>query len=113
MTNGVFDGVWRYGRRLLAFDESSAGGREFYGFLDPMSLSSVVSETRNKAGLVPTEEFRLIVEPAETFAYGTATTIVCGNIRFELLNVREVYDGEKISHRECVLLKVGEVEKDA
>ena len=109
MTNGVFDGVWRYGRRLLALDESSAGGREFYGFLEPMSLSSEISETRNKAGLVPSEEFRLIADPAESFAYGTATTIVSGNIKFEVLSVREVYDGEKISHRECVLLKVGEV----
>lgn len=113
MTKGVFDGLWRYGQKLHAFDEGSDQGREFYGFLESMSFSSAAQESRDRAGIVPDEEYRLIVEPAEALAYGKATMIVCGGTKYELLSVEEVYDGDKVSHRECVLLKVGEVDGDA
>lgn len=113
MKKGIFDEVWRFGRKLLAFDVGSVAGREFYGFIEPMSFGSVVSETRDRMGVIPTEEYRLIAAPVETFPCGTETQIVCGNAKFELLAIKEVYDGEKISHRECVLLKVGEVTANA
>lgn len=113
MKKGIFDEVWRFGRKLLAFDAGSVAGREFYGFLEPMSFGFAVSETRDRMGVVPTEEYQLIAAPAETFPYGAATQIVCGNAKFELLAVKEVFVGEKISHRECVLLKVGEVISNA
>lgn len=113
MKKGIFDDVWRFGQKLVAFDAGSVAGREFYGFLEPMSFSSAVSETRDRTGVIPTEEFRLIAAPAETFPCGTATKFLYKNAKFELLAVKEVFDGEKISHRECVLLKVGEVAANA
>ena len=113
MTKGVLDEIWSFGQKLFAFDASSVVGREFFGFLEPMSFGSAVSETRDRMGVVPTEEFRLIAAPTETFSCGSATQIICGNAKFELCSVKEVFDGEMISHRECVLLKVGEVIKNA
>lgn len=111
--SGIFDGLWRYGQKLSAFDSVSAEGREFRGFLEPMNQHSEAEEKRNKAGILPTEKYLLLAEPTETFACGSATVIACGDLRFELLSVREVLDGEKLTHRECVLLKVGEVKSDA
>lgn len=113
MKKGVFDEVWRFGQKLFVFDAGSVVGREFYGFIEPMSFGSANSESRDKAGGIPTEEYRLIAAPAETFPYGTATQILCGTAKFELLATKEVFDGKKISHRECILLKVGEVNSNA
>ena len=113
MTKGAFEGVWRHGRRLIAFDESTSVGREFYGFIEPLSFGTEVSEVRDRAGIVPAEKYRLIAEPSEEFSCGTATRLVCGNMSFELVSVKEVFDGEKITHRECVLLKTGEVASNA
>ncbi len=113
MSYGVFDGLWRFGQRMRAFDANSSGGRNFYGFIEPMSLSLVDSETRGRTGVSPQEQFWLIAEPSETFSGGTSTTIVCGSERFELLSVKEVFAGQRVSHRECVLLKVGEVDSGA
>ncbi len=73
MTKGVFDGLWRFGQKLFAFDAGSVAGREFYGFLEPMSFCSAVSETRDRMGVVPTEEYRLIAAPAESFPCGIGT----------------------------------------
>lgn len=111
--SGIFDGLWRYGKKLCVFDGSSAEGRQFYGFLEPMNLRSAEAEKRDKAGILPTEEYLLLAEPTKAFACASATTIIGGGMKFELLSVREVFDGEKVSHRECVLLKVGEVDRDA
>lgn len=113
MTAGVFDGVWNYGQKLCAFDEGVTSGRSFLGFLEPLKLAADSSETRSGAGLVPNEEYRLIAAPSETFPYGTETVIVYGNAKFEVLSVKEIFNGGKISHRECVLLKVGGVVSDA
>lgn len=113
MKSGVFNEIWRYGQRLVAYDSASAAGREFMGFLEPMNFYSGASSVRSKAGLIPTEKFRLISEPDELFPSGTSTRIVCGGSAFELLSVNEVFDGERIAHRECVLLKTGEVMADA
>ncbi len=111
--SGVFDGLWGYGRKMSAYDGGLALGREFRGFLEPMNPLSGAEEARDKVGVLPTEKYLLLAEPAEAFACGSATSIICGGVRFELLSVREVFNGEKVSHRECVLLKVGEVESDA
>ena len=108
----IFDGLWRYGQKLFAYDCSSAEGRQFSGFLEPMNLRSAEAKKRDKAGILPTEEYLLLAEPTEAFDCGCKTTIVGGGLKFELLSVREVFDGEKVSHRECVLLKVGEVGSD-
>ena len=113
MTKGVYDGLWRFGQTLFAYDGASVGGRGFRGFLEPMSLNSGEPERRDKAGIVPTEHYLLIAEPKEAFAYGKATLVVLGSTQYELLSVKELHDGEKISHRECVLLKIGEVETNA
>ena len=113
MTAGVFDGIWSYGQKLIIHDKGEASGRSFMGFIEPLNLTADVSEAGNRAGLIPNEEYRLIAEPSETFPYGTDSVIVCGNTRFEVRSVKEIYSGEKIYHRECVLLKVGEVQKDA
>ncbi|NCB73455.1 MAG: hypothetical protein EOM51_01740 [Clostridia bacterium] len=111
--SGIFDGLWRYGQKLVAFDGGATEGREFRGFLEPMNLHLEAEEKRCKAGVLPTEKYLLLAEPTEVFACGRTTIVVCGGISFELLSVREVLDGEKVTHRECVLLKVGEVKSDA
>ena len=113
MTAGVFDGVWPYGQTLRAFDADSVNGREFMGFIEPLSLADTVSEKRDRAGRVSEEKYRLIAAPAETFPYRSATLIVCGSAKYEILSIKEIHNGEKISHRECVLLKVGEAASDA
>jgi len=113
MTAGVFDGVWPYGQTLRAFDADSVNGREFTGFLEPLSLTDCDAEERTEAGIVCKEKYRLIASPSETFPYGPATLIVCGSIKYELLSIKEVQAGEKISHRECVLLKVGKAAGNA
>ncbi len=113
MKSGVFDGVWFHGQKLYAYDEGVTSGRSFLGFIEPSNLVADVAETRTRAGFVPNEEHRLIAAPWETFPYGTETVIVCGTAKFEVVSVKEIYNGEKVSHRECMLLKVGEVESDA
>ncbi len=113
MTAGVFDGVWPYGQKLYAYDGESTSGRVFSGFLEPVNLGSADLETRDRAGTVAEEMYRLIAAPKETFPYGTATVIVCGTVKYEVLSVKEVFDGAKVSHRECILLKAGEVKSGA
>lgn len=83
------------------------------GFIEPLNLTSGAPEVRNRAGLIPNEEYRLIAPPSETFPYGTESVIIFGNATFEMLSVKEIYSGEKVSHRECVLIKVGEEQSDA
>lgn len=85
----------------------------FHGFLEPMDRRTSIARIRSKAGIVQTEKFRLFAEPGETFPAGEGTKIVAGNEEFRLLRVKAMYDGEKVTHRECVLLKTGEVKKDA
>ena len=113
MTAGVFDEVWSYGQKLYAYDKGVTSGRSFSGFLEPLNLVTDVSETKTRVGLVPNEEYRLIAEPSEIFPYGTETVIACGSTKYEVISVKEIYCGEKVSHRECLLLKVGEVESYA
>ncbi|PKM72484.1 MAG: hypothetical protein CVU91_08825 [Firmicutes bacterium HGW-Firmicutes-16] len=113
MTSGVFDGIWSHGQKLFAYDEGVTSGRSFLGFIEPSNLVADVVEARTRVGFVPNEEHRLIATPSETFPYGTETMIVCGTAKFEVLSVKEIYSGEKVSHRECMLLKAGEVESDA
>ena len=113
MTARVFDEVWSYGQKFLAYDDGVTSGRSFLGFVEALNLAADSSETRVRAGLIKKEEYRLIAAPSETFPYKTETVIICGSSKFEVLSVKEIYNGEKVSHRECVLLKVGEVKSDA
>ena len=113
MTAGVFDGIWPYGQTLRAFDAGSSDGREFMGFMEPLSFTDYATEERTGAGIVYKEKYRLLAAPAESFPCGTETVIVCGSVKYEVLSIKEICDGEEISHRECILLKAGEVESDA
>ena len=106
---GRFDGLWRFGRSVTAFDAVSPTGRTFHGFLEPMDRRSSTEKIRTKAGFAPKEKYRLFAEPGEMFPDGEATKLVCGGEVFKLLRARAMYDGETVTHRECVLLKTGEV----
>lgn len=110
---GRFDGLWRFGRTLTIFDSQSAEGRSFRGFLEPMDRRTSTERTRTKAGFAHKEKFRLLAEPKEQFPDGEGTKLVCGDEVFSLLRAKAMYDGEKVTHRECVLLKTGEVKADA
>ena len=110
---GRFDGLWRFGRTLTAFDNVSPTGRTFHGFLEPMVRRSSTEKIRTKAGITSKEKFRLFSEPDETFPDGEGTKLVCGDEVFKLLRAKAMYDGETVTHRECVLLKTGKVTTDA
>lgn len=112
MSNNVFDGIWEFARRLTVFSPDGLESRQFLGFLEPMSLTVYDDESRKKPFILPKEKFRLIAQPEEDFFGGSADRIVCGGCNFEILSVKPVFIGEKITHRECVLLKRGEVTDD-
>ena len=95
--------LWRYGRIMTAADES--GERDFLGFLEPLSGEAQV--LRTKAGAVSRERFRLIAEPGEGFSAGLSTRVLCAGTEYRLLSIRDIYAGEVLSHRECVLRKAG------
>jgi len=65
------------------------------------------------AGIVQKEKYRLFAEPGEVFPGGEGSKITAGNEEFRLLRAKALYDGETLTHRECVLLKTGEVKKNA
>lgn len=111
--SGRFDALWRFGRTVTAFDETSPAGRTFRGFLEPMDRRSSTEKIRTKAGFAPKEKFRLFAEPKEAFSAGEETRLVCGGEEFRLLRAKAMYDGETVTHRECVLLKTGEVKTGA
>ncbi|MGI5979346.1 MAG: hypothetical protein ACOX66_07605 [Oscillospiraceae bacterium] len=111
--SGRFDALWRFGRTLTTIDEVSPAGRTFRGFLEPMDRRASTEKIRTKVGFVPKEKFRLFAEPGETFPAGEGTKLVCGREVFRLLRAKAMYDGETLTHRECVLLKTGEVETGA
>ena len=106
---GRFDALWRFGRSVTVFDTASPAGRTFRGFLEPMDRRSSTEKIRTKAGFAPKEKYRLFAEPEETFPDGEGTKLVCGDEVFKLLRARAMYDGGTVTHRECVLLKTGEV----
>lgn len=110
---GRLDALWRFGRTVTAFDAASPAGRTFRGFLEPMDRRSSTEKIRTKAGFAPKEKFRLFAEPGETFPAGEGTKLVCGGEIFQLLRAKAMYDGETVTHRECVLLKTGEVKTGA
>ena len=113
MTAGVFDGLWPFGQRFVAFDADAPEGREFAGFIEPISAALGVNETRVRAGVLPEESFRLIASPSESFPRGTATVLVSGDVRYEVKSVKEIYAGERICYRECVVMKTGKAGDDA
>ena len=110
---GRFDALWRFGRTVTAFDAASPAGRTFRGFLEPMDRRSSTEKIRTKEGFAPKEKFHLFAEPGETFPAGEGTKLVCGGEIFQLLRAKAMYDGETVTHRECVLLKTGEVKTGA
>ncbi|MEG0940511.1 MAG: hypothetical protein RSE64_01320 [Oscillospiraceae bacterium] len=107
MNGSIFEGIWDCARGLCAFDSASPAGRSFRGFLEPLQVGDGIV-VRKKPGIVSRERFRLIAEPCEAFSGGVGMRISCGGDEFELLAVREVFAGDEISHRECVLRKTGE-----
>lgn len=111
--SGRFDCLWRFGRILTLFDTRSPSGRTFRGFLEPMDRRTSTERIRTKAGLATKEKYRLFAEPRETFPEGEGSRLQCGGEFFRLLRAKAMYDGETLTHRECVLLKTGEVTEDA
>ena len=86
--SGRFDALWRFGRAVTAFDETSPAGRTFRGFLEPMDRRSSTEKIRTKAGFAPKEKFRLFAEPGEAFSAGEETRLVCGGEEFRLLRAK-------------------------
>ncbi len=107
----VLDGLWQFGRMLFIRDEVSGEERAFRGFLEPLNLTAVEREKRSRAGVVQTEKFRLIAEPDESFSGGRDRLICSDNCEFEIIRIKELYYGDIISHRECILLRRGGEEK--
>lgn len=97
--------VWQYGDSFLAFENPTAPGVELRGFLERDSMKCAPRE-RSRAGLVSTERYMLIAEPAEDFSGAVGTKICRGESEFELVNANGVYVGELLSHWECVLRRV-------
>lgn len=112
MSGGAFDGIWEFARSLTVFSPDGLVSRQFLGFLEPLSFTAYESVAHKKPFLLPKEKFRLIAQPEEDFFGGGAERIACGGDAFEILSVKPVYIGEVITHRECVLLKTGEVENN-
>lgn len=112
MKGEVFDGIWEFARSLTVFSPDGVESRLFLGFLEPLSLTDHVSSERKKPFILPKERFRLISQPAEDFYGGKAMLVACGGEIFEILSVKPVYLGEEVTHRECVLLRTGEVAGD-
>lgn len=96
--------IRRHGRELVAADTS--GERSFFGFLEPLGAQSAAGGERSRAGVVSHERFRLVAEPAEEFSQGLSTRVRCGETEYKVLSIREIYAGEELSHRECVLRRV-------
>lgn len=113
MKRGAFEGIWKFGRTLTIFDPDSSDSRTFLGFLEPLSLTGYQRSIRKKAAVLFKEKFRLIAEPGEDFYSGRAVKIACGADEFEILTIKTLYMGEKTSHRECILLRIGEVAENA
>ena len=90
----------------MAFDGDSDESRVFRGFLEPLSLNESIPTVRVKPGIFVRERYRLIAEPEETFPAGAATRIFSGSVEFEVLNIKELYDGERVTHRECIVREV-------
>lgn len=111
--SGRFDGLWRFGRTLTVFDADAPEGRTFRGFLEPMDRRTSTDRIRSKAGIIQREKYRLFAEPGEFFPGGEGSKITVGNEEFRLLRAKAMCDGETVTHRECVLLKTGEVKKNA
>lgn len=104
--------IWRFGRLMTAKDPNGEE-RGFQGFLEHLTLSDGAAVERGRAGILQKERFRLIAEPEERFACGTATRVLCGGAEYRVLSIREVYVGGELSHRECILKRVCGVEGDA
>ena len=107
----ILDGLWQFGRMLFIRDEKSGEERAFRGFLEPLNLTAVEREKRSRAGVVQKEKFRLIAEPTESFFQGRDRLVRCGNSQFEIISIKELYCGDIISHRECILRRRGGEEK--
>ncbi|MEF9971340.1 MAG: hypothetical protein RR731_03395 [Oscillospiraceae bacterium] len=107
----AFDGIWSFARVLTAFAGTATKGRKFLGFLEPLRPAETAKRVRTKAGFLPRERFRLLAEPKEDFS--GITRLVCGGDEFEILSVQEVYLGNLISHRECILKRTSEVSLNA
>lgn len=104
MTGALAGRLWRFGRIFAAADADGTK-REFMGFLEP--IGNAKPDAKTKAGTLSSERYRLIAEPKEEFPDGTATRIFCGETEYRLLNIREIYAGGALCHRECVLRKAG------
>ena len=113
MSGSFFDGIWNFGQMLCAFDPESDEGRDFRGFVEPIKKDSDTMMHRDRMGIVSDKKFRLICEPSEIFPLGLETKIVFDYGIYELLSISEVYEGNIISHRECIIRKIGEVKNNA
>lgn len=107
MSGGFTGWAWEYAQSLSVSGPEGGGSREFKGFIQPQSMSARPSSGR-RPGLRNRERYRLLAHPEEDFFRGRAAAVRWGERLFELLAVKEVYIGDALSHRECVLLEMGE-----
>lgn len=112
MSKGLSD-IWCFGQTLTVFSKDGTESHEFLGFIEPLSFTDTVTAVRKKPGILMKEKYRLIAEPNEDFYGGCASCVEYGGCRFEIISVKKIYFRDEICHSECVLIKTGEVTKDA
>lgn len=109
MSGGFTGWAWEYAQSLTVIGPEKDESREFKGFIQPESVTARPSSGR-RPGLRHRERYRLLAHPEEDLFGGRAGTVRWGERLFELLAVKEIYIGDALSHRECVLLEMGEAE---
>lgn len=108
-----FGDIWYFAQTLTVFNTDGTKSHEFKGFIEPLGLTDTVTSIRKKPGIVKKEKYRLISEPEEDLYGCCASHVEFGGYRFEIISIKNIYYGDKVGHRECVLIKTGKVTKNA
>ena len=110
---GICEGIWGCAQTLTVFNGDGTLSRSFRGFIEALELSDSERELVKKPGLIAMEKYRLVSDPDEDFYEGKASQIEYAGYLFKILYQENIYVGDIISHKECVLLKTGEVKSNA
>lgn len=108
----AFDGIWKYARTMKVMSPDSNERHDFKGFLENVNPDGIKKFYRTKTGKISAMKFRLISEPREDFFDGKASGILRGDRSYEILSIKDIYIGDEISHRECILRLSGEGVQD-